>query len=610
MVKGPSAILAPSGSPGGTINIASRKPDFKGNFGSALVEYGAFDSGRGQLDANRVLDLFGGKQNVALRLVASHEDAEGYHHNDHKQTTIMPMISWRSASGSQLTVQAQYTRWRSQNFLGPPIDPSSGTNTRARFLDGIKRDLNISGETFRSEDRYDFRAFLTVPLSEAFSFRLAGRYSNRDFGNGQSLLSPLGGRTGGATNPLTGIYEPGLVFGPGPDFAPSPAPEASRIFNRGGQAVFVDDEERYDLQADFVHKFKSDLISTTTTSGVSITGDKGTTRDTGSLDVPVDIDNPIPSVINRQALRRNNTSNTTTQQVYVSEAVDLWQGRINLSGNIAYNNFDITLRDRLPNAKNPNVIANVDTTLFNWGVVVKPFPFVSFYYGENENAEPAGAFGISRNINPLKEGDSNEYGGRINAFNGRVFLTVAHFNTDQTGFALPNPANFAVPVPNPPFPSLVSNREAKGWEYEARLSITDEFSLIGNYTNFTNRNTQGQRFRGAAEHSWAALAHYEFSKDSALRGFDVSVGADHLGKRAGDEQQGFTPAGVLKQPTFFVSPRTLVNLTLGYEPSEHWRAQINIDNVFNNDYLQTSNTRFIVFTGAPTNVRAPLTYKF
>lgn len=610
VVKGPSAILAPSGSPGGTINIVSRKPGFTGNFGSVLVEGGAFDSGRVQFDANRVLDVFGGKQNVAVRLVASHEDVEGYHHNDHKQTTIMPMISWRAATGAQLTIQAQYTRWRSQNFQGLPIDPSSGTNTTARILDGVKRDLNFAGEDFRRESRYDFRAFLTVPLSDAFSFRLAGRFSNRDVANAQNVLSPPGGRSGGAINPLTGIYEPGLVFGPAPTFTPSPAPPQSRIFNRGGQAPFTDDEELYDLQADFVHVFKSDLISTTTTAGVSITGNKNTTRDTGTLDTPLDIDNPIPSVIKRQALRTNNTANTTTQQAYLSESLNLWQGRINLNSNISYNNFDVTLRDRLAGAANPNVIASVDTTLFNWGVVVKPIPSLALYYSENENAEPAAAFDISRNFNPLREGDSNEYGARLNLLNGRVYLTVARFNTDQTGFTVANPANLVVPAPNPPFPQLVSDRKAKGWEYEARLNLTEEFSIIGNYTDFTNRNTQGQIFRATAEHSGAVLAHYTFSKNSSLHGFDVSVGAEYVDDKPGDNQLGLTAAGVPLQPTFWLPDRTLVNLMIGYKAANHWRAQINVDNVFNKDYLAASSNRFIVFTGDPTNVRATLTYKF
>lgn len=615
VVKGPSAILAPSGSPGGTINVVSRKPEFSGNFGSVLIEGGAFDSGRAQLDANRVVGVFGAKQNLALRLVASHEDVEGYHHNDHQQTTIMPMVSWRSATGAQLTLQAQYTRWRSQNFLGLPIDPSSGTNTKARILDGVARDLNFAGEDFRRESRYDFRAFLTVPLSDSLSLRLAGRYSNRDVANAQNVVSPQGGRAGGAINPLTGIYEPGRVFGPAPTFTSSPAPTATRIFNRGGQAPFVDDEELFDVQADLVHLFKSDAFSTTTTAGVSTTGNKATNRDTGTLDNPLDIDNPVSSQVKRQALRTNNTSNTTTQQAYVAESVDLWQGRINLSGNVSYNNFDITQRDRIPNAPQPQLIAQVDTTLVNWGVVVKPIPSVALYYSENENAEPASAFDISRNFNPLREGDSNEYGIRYNGFNGRVFLTVARFNTDQTGFTVPNPANLVVPAPNPPFPALVSDRKAKGWEYEARLNLTEEFSLIGNYTDFTNRNAQGQRFRAVAEHSWAALAHYEFKKDSALRGFDVSVGADYIDRRAGDEQLGLTAAStptnpILLQNTFFLPSRTLVNLMLGYAPSKQWRAQINVDNVFNKDYLAASLNRNLVFTGDPTNVRATLTYKF
>ena len=609
VVKGPSPILAKSGSPGGAINIVSRKPEFR-DFGSVLVEVGGFDSNRAQLDVNRV---FGTQRNFAYRLLGAHQETEGYWNNAYRQTTLMPMASWRAASGAQLTVQGHYTRWGSQNFQGVPIDPSSGTLTGARILDGIKRDLNTYGADRRREIRHELRAFLTVPLTDAFSFRLAGRYSQVDSNRTQNTGAPQGGGTGGARNPLTGVYEPGFVFGAAPTFTRAPANPQSRLFVRGsGSPTF--NMDLFDVQADGNHVFKyADVLSATTTAGFSTTAAKISSKDFGSTSPVLNYDSPTGATYNPTAtLRTNSTSNTTTQQLYIAESLEFWQGRVALSGNASYNNFDITLRDRRVGAANPSVIAGVDTTLINWGVVVKPIPSVSLYYSGYENATPSDAFDISTGLPPLKEGKTREFGVRYQGLGGRVYLTVGHFDTDQLGFSIFNPGNRAVPAPTPPLPNLVSDRNAKGWEYELRLNLTAEFSLIGNYADFTNRNPFGQALRNAAGRSGAVLGNYRFNKNSVLGGFSVGLSADWLDRRAGDDPTGFTNSvtPVPNQPTFFLPARTLVNLTLGYQAGERWSAQLNVENLLNKDYLASSSSRNLVWTGKPLNARVAVKYKF
>jgi len=609
VVKGPSPILAKSGSPGGAINIVTRKPLFR-NFGSLLLEAGLFDSDRAQLDVNRT---FGTKKNFAARLLLAHQDTEGYWDNYYRQTTIMPMVTWRGTSGAQLTLQGQYTKWGSQNFQGVPIDPSSGTNTPSRILDGIKRDLNTYGTDHRWETRHELRTFLTVPLSDAFSFRLAGRYSEVGSGRTQNTGAPQGGGTGGARNPLTGIYEPGFVFGPGPTFTRSTAAPQSRNFVRGsGSPVFK--MELFDLQGDGNHMFKrANWLVANLTAGFSITSAKESRKDYGSTSPVLNYDNPTGSTYNpTTTLRTNSTSHTTTQQVYAAEALDFYEGKFSLSGNLSYNNFDITQRDRRVGSATPSVIAQVDTTLFNWGAVIKPIPSIALYYSKYENATPSDAFDISTGLAPLKEGETTEYGIRFKGLDGRVLITIGHFDTDQLGFSIYNPGNRAVPAPNPPLPNLISDRKAKGWEYEVRLNLTPEFSLIGNYADFTNLNPFGQELRNAAPRSWALLANYRFKNDSMLKGFDVGLSADWLDRRAGDDPSGFTSSltPVPNQPTFYLAPRTLVNLIMAYQVNDHWGVKLNIENLFDEEYIASSSSRPLVWTGKPLNARVTLKYKF
>jgi outer membrane receptor protein involved in Fe transport len=62
VVKGPNAILSPTGSPGGTINNVSKKPLYVDPRHSVRVEYGAFDAGSVEFDSTgRIGDATGGK---------------------------------------------------------------------------------------------------------------------------------------------------------------------------------------------------------------------------------------------------------------------------------------------------------------------------------------------------------------------------------------------------------------------------------------------------------------------------------------------------------------------------------------------------------------------
>lgn len=49
--------------------------------------------------------------------------------------------------------------------------------------------------------------------------------------------------------------------------------------------------------------------------------------------------------------------------------------------------------------------------------------------------------------------------------------------------------------------------------------------------------------------------------------------------------------------------RTLVNLTLAYESKHHWSLQVNVDNLFDAEYILASVHRGAIFPGPPRNIR-------
>lgn len=632
VVKGPNAILAPANgnAPGGTINLVTRKPQFK-DFGSVSYQVGRYDGNHATLDVNRRLD-----DSWAFRIVAATFDTKVYPDVPVRNTTVMPMITWRSKTGAQLTAQFEYFHFHDQNYLGLPIDPSIGaTGASAKVWGILPQDLNLSDNDYRDDLRKEARILLVAPLGDAFNMRLAMRYADVNVSFAQNIPGQaLGSQSGGAINPLTGLYTPGFVYGAGPTFTPSPANSPALVLGRNG-ADNYSHGPGFNLQNDYVYDFKNKIVKASTVAGVALNYFKQSNLTINADRPSINYAAPatgLPYVDRDPATASNavatrNVSTTTSEQLYVSQTLKFLEDKIALNGSLSYNNFDLDVRNKLTVAPTASVPVpqqtfngNIDTQLKSYGVVLKPIPSVVVYYGYSENTAVNGpgtaaiANGTAT-LKPLQEGTQKEYGVRWQSEGSRFYVTLCHFDIAQTAFSVPNPANLAVPQPVPLLPALISDRSAKGWELEVRANLTKQLSLIGNATTFRNRDPNGVPFRGTAEKSGALLVSYQFDKESSLHGLTVGVGADYLGRRPGDGASGLTaastPSNVIpNQPTYWLAPRTLVNLMVGYKINDHWNTQLNADNLLNNDYIAASVNRPNIIPGQPINVRLRLTYKF
>ena len=614
VVKGPNAILSPTGSPGGTINNVSKKPLFVAARHSVKAEYGAFDSGGVELDSTGRIG--GPNSKFAYRLVAAVRDYDNYWGNTSVQRQIFaPSLAWQVGPSSKLTVQADYSNSLAGLYLGIPIDPSAGPSNKARLLAGVSPTAAAyADDMWRRDRRAVYRAFFTSDLTEHLSVRVAARHADFFFANTQLNFASING-DGGARDPRTGLWTPGIVYGPAPAFTPSPAPVQSRSFNRGGTAQSVTESRR---------NFQNDWVYTRTFADVKSTTSAGFAYTQRLPDGPQSVfaENITNSPLNFDALAltpftRLGTVNTNnglfelTRQYYANESLSTFNERLIVSGGVSRLFVRNRTEDYIPGRRWTYI--NNEKNTVNYGVVVKPIKDVSLFYGHSENASP-----VSTNLSPagtpdFSVGSQNEFGARARLLENRLQIGVTYFKIEQNAFSIPNPANLAVPPPNPPAPLLFSDRQAKGWELEGTFEIAKGFTLIGNYTNFTNRDPNNVQFRGTAEKSAAAWARYEF-QNAELKGFNVSLGANWLDKRPGDAASGLTAAStptnlIPNLPSFYLPARTLVDLSVGYVRGA-WAYQANVDNVFDNKALMASISRTFVYAGPGINFRASATYRF
>ncbi len=205
---------------------------------------------------------------------------------------------------------------------------------------------------------------------------------------------------------------------------------------------------------------------------------------------------------------------------------------------------------------------------------------------------------------------------RQKLLNGKAVVSLGYFHATQNNYSIPNPANLdPARAGLPALPGLFMDRIAYGWELELNAAITRELSVVGNYTKFKNRDTNGNVFRGTGERSGAMWVKYDF-KSGPADGLGLGLGISYLARRPGDNPRtGYTAAStptrlILYQPTFWIPARTLVDASASYRFNNHWSTRLTISNVLNEYYIDSALNRYELELGATRNFRLQATYTF
>ena len=602
VVKGPNAIMAPQGLPGGTVNLVSKKPIWADR-GSLSAQAGLYSSSRAELDVNRVVTP--GK--LAVRVVASAQDADDYGQNNfHQGFLAMPMFTYRFGPATELTVQVEAYNWRALNFTGIPISLYATSAGHWQIMEGIPRDFSAQRDDItRHQSAQHYRAFFTTSFGDNLSMRLA---ANLIRSTATSVQLNIGAATVQVTttDPATGLRVwDGVTRNDSP------------LFTLGG-SVNQQDRTYANLQNDFIYEVKTDDFKSTTVAGWA--ANFAATYNEKNQNFTVTSPQSFTSYAYAPFVLTNvtgiNTRYYRDQQIYVNETLSLFKERLLLNAGVSRDWYYSENNDVLRTIRGH---VAPDATLPNGGLVFKLTPDLAFYAGFSKQTTAINptvtATSTNTNLFNTQTSKQWEVGLRAKLLDNRLTTSLAYFDIKQNNFSIPNPANSAVPVPSPLLPPLFSDRLAHGTELEFNYAVTPSLSVVGNATVMRNRDANGVYFRGTAEKSGAVWANYNFEKGGPLAGLSIGLGADYLDKRPGDPPSGVTsastPTNIIRvQPSFWLPARTLVNLSAVYRINAHWRSQLNIDNLLNKDYLQSATGRQNVWVGTPFNARLTVTYSF
>jgi len=606
VIKGPNAILAPQGLPGGVVNYISKKPLFT-NKGYVSYQVGRYDADRAELDANYVVN-----DKLAVRLVGAFADSDMYVQGDFSQnTTIMPMLTYRFSPRTALTLQFQLQNATVLANSGTPVSVYAVGRQNVHLQEGLARDFHFIGRNINAHHKsHNTRFELSSQITDKLSMRAAGNWVESDVrSNFLGLGDPYLGQTGTIVDPIkldpiTGEWYWDGSFNNNPTYKLGGLKEwPVRMWGN--------------FQNDFVYEHISSSWTSKTVVGYAFNYNSQHFRQKNYIDDGIFYDftnNYTPPAYNFDPSidwHFNSSDRYRSSQFYIYEVVNLFEDRIIISASLSQNRYVSNTHNNQTGVRPED---RAEATLPSAGFVYKITPGVSAFYGYSEQevlgqADPGSA--IPAHTRP---GRQHEGGLRLRLFGGKLYATAAYFDILQENLWQQDPENYKIPIPFPLKPAVSTKRTSKGFEFELAWSPSENFSLISSYANFKFRDDDNMREPGIPEETASVWASYSFTTGT-LNGLRLGIGANYVGERPGSSPGArwtsppapYDPVRV--QPRFWMPSYTVLEASASYRFSKHWHTQLSVHNLLNKDYISGSNLRYISVS-TPINPKLSVRYEF
>lgn len=584
--KGPNAILAPAGVPGGSINVITKSPSFTGQRSLRAV-VGRYDAQKVTADLTGPLPAYSG---FAYRLVASAQDSRRYWSNDARLRNwlVAPMLTWRLSDDTQLTLKAivaDHWIFREPAYIldaavGPDSpEPFAAPGFSARSLNGIQPWSHVGTRTT------DLYALLTSDLSESVSLRFAlnGRHyfedSTQQFLQTPTLVDRYHPRTGEFTQDTVWAVDPatGAITG-----TPSPLFDPGAIPVRGDRQ---DTTHRFaTVQTDIALRQQWGGVSSQCVFGGTLSHSRQGSRGWKGAMPPLNLHQPAHDVDPAWEALPYYDNRTTIRnwQVYLNQRLGFFDNRLLLTGGVThYDIYNWTRNAAL--SPTPQVLDGA-RELWAGSVLLKPWPNVSAYYVYSTNSTPA----IVNEAPLWRDGQQHEVGVKCEWFERRLAVSLAWFDITQTNVSVPNPERQT--DSNAP-EQLISDLGDHGVEVEVAGALTRNLSVLAAHTELRLRDRLGRPVRGVADRNSSILLNYRF-REGPLASLSVSLGVTRAGRRPGDTTPvNFTPLGVPTRQSFFIPAYTLVNAGASYRVGRY-TFRLNVDNALGDSgYFQQAGGR-------------------
>ncbi|MBD2463170.1 TonB-dependent siderophore receptor [Oscillatoria sp. FACHB-1407] len=552
VLRGPASILYGLTQPGGIVNIVTEQP-LPDPYYSVEFTGGQFSFYRPEIDISGPLTE---DEDLLYRLNLAYQNSGSFRDfvND-ERFFIAPVLQWNLSDATSLTLEGEYL------YDNPVFDRGLTALSDGSLVLPIDRFLGYPqlDEFFAEQYRIGYR--FEHEFNENWRFRNAG-----------SIFSVWqGGRRADNNGGL--------------------------LDDRFMQRELRDDASRwenYGIQAEVIGEFNTGAIAHQLLIGVDFSRFTNSYNSFSADLTPLDIFNPnydIPIPTDLQ-LRYYQTTLTNDFGIYVQDQIDLLDnlhllvgGRLDFADQ--FQNFAGTISEQSDTAFSPRL-----------GIVYQPIEPLSLYASFSRSFLPVVGRSASGEAFDPERGTQYEVGVRAD-INENISFTLAAYHLTKTNVLTNDPDD-------PDFSIQVGEQRSQGIEFNAIGEILPGWNVIASYAytdaEITEDNTlpEGSRLANVAEHTASVWTTYEIQEGN-LQGLGFGFGLFFVDDRPG--YAGFDPPE-FELPSFVRADAAV------YYRRDNWRAQLNVENLFDVEYYETHQGSDIVYPGAPFNVRASISYTF
>lgn len=549
ILKGPASVLYGNLDPGGIINYVTKQP-LSEPFYAAALQAGSFGLVRPTIDLSGPLNP---ERSVLYRLNAAYERGGNFRDfdTDVERFFISPVIAWNISDRTDITFEFEYLNDQR------PFDRglvAFGTDVADIPFDRVLGELDDSSE--RTNLLAGYR--LEHHFSDNWRLRNRFRFSYEDFTLANADPSSLNEDTG----------------------------ELSRAF-----IISDSEEETYALQTELIGNFTTGLVEHTLLLGFDLSWQ---TREGAVLfaEAPsINIFNPVYGIATippRDQFPFNfpNLTETNSFGIFLQDQVTLTENLKFLVGG-RFDSIDQTTltSERESQAFSPRV-----------GIVYQPIEPISLYTSFSRSFQPNTRTRVDGSLLEPVRGTQYEVGVRGEFLNHRLITNLAAYEITRSNIAITDPDNpsFAIPL---------GEQRSRGIELDVTGEILPGWNIIASYAYTDARVTKdnnlqpGNLIEGVPFNSASLWSTYEIQTGD-FQGLGFGLGLFYVGERQGDLNNSFQVPGYVR-----------TDASVFYSRS-NWRAAINVNNLFNIDYIEAAQLRTRIDPGVPLTVRGTLSFEF
>jgi catecholate siderophore receptor len=554
VLKGPNAMIFGRGGGGGVINRATRWADWRPERELALT-LGADDQYRGTADLGFALN-----DAAAFRLTGVYEDSESYRdHVSLERYGVNPTAAFRW--GDATTLWLGY-----EHFVDDRVVDRGVPSQNGRPWEGSRSAFFGNPDLSYAEAEVDF---LTARFEHDFSDSLTLRNALvvADYYKFYQNI-----HANSAVNGLGDVALQGY----------NSSTDRANVFS----------------QTDLIWRTQTGPIAHTILAGVEF--GRQETDNTRSQNFTglgsVNVASPTTSVTGTipAVLQTDNFVDVGVSAFYLQDQIvlnDQWQ----IIAGVRFDRFDLDFDDR--RAANADFSREDETVSPRLGVIYRPIDPLTFYASYSvsflpQSGDQFSSLDATTSALDPEEFENIEFGAKWDVLPS-VALTAAIYQLERTNTRAIDPLSSLT--------VLTGAQRSRGFELGVAGSINDHWEILGGYsyqdveiTKTTTAAPAGRRVPLTPEHTFSLWNMVQLTPR-----LSIGVGATH-------QSESYTSiSNAVELPAF-----TRVDAAITYALTDNVEAQLNVENLLDEEYWATAHNDNNITPGSPTAARFTLRARF